>query len=172
MDTDFALQSATELIKPWAIETRMPETNRVDAVISGANLYECVAAIVKAKWGYLSAIIGLDTLNLSAIQAAAAGGTEPEPMPFEVLYAFSHGAAVLTLRVTVPRQNPVIPSVCGLISSASLYERELMEMFGIDIIGTPDKGRLLISDDWPANVYPLRKDFTGLKTGTDDSPAS
>ena len=168
MDTDSALTSAVELVRPWVVETRTPEENRVDAVIASANLYEAVAAIIQAKWGYLSAIIGLDTLN----PTAAPDGSEQQPMPFEVLYSFTQGAAILTLRVTAQRQNPTVPSICGLIPAATLYERELMEMFGIEIIGTPDTGRLLISEDWPANVFPLRKDFTGLNPGSDHQQES
>jgi Ni,Fe-hydrogenase III component G len=52
-----------------------------------------------------------------------------------------------------------VKSVCSIYPSATLAERELMEMFGIIIEDTPNKDRLLISDDWPAGVFPLRKDF-------------
>jgi Ni,Fe-hydrogenase III component G len=47
---------------------------------------------------------------------------------------------------------------------ATLYERELIEMFGITIEGTPNTDKLLLPDDWPAGVYPLRKEFTGFAT--------
>jgi Ni,Fe-hydrogenase III component G len=32
------------------------------------------------------------------------------------------------------------------------------------VVGTPDPGKLLLPDDWPDGVYPLRKSFTGLET--------
>jgi Ni,Fe-hydrogenase III component G len=31
------------------------------------------------------------------------------------------------------------------------------------VLGTPNTDRLVLSDDWPKGVYPLRKDFTGLE---------
>ncbi len=37
-----------------------------------------------------------------------------------------------------------------------------MDMFGFEFAGTPNTDRLLLSEDWPAGVFPLRKDFTGL----------
>jgi Ni,Fe-hydrogenase III component G len=76
-----------------------------------------------------------------------------------VLYHFCQDAAVATLRVPLPREAPVVPSICGLIPSASLFERELMEMFGVVCEGTPDPRRLFLPDDWPDGTYPLRKDF-------------
>jgi Ni,Fe-hydrogenase III component G len=37
-----------------------------------------------------------------------------------------------------------------------------MELFGVEIVGTPDTDRLVLPDDWPHGVYPLRKSFTGF----------
>jgi Ni,Fe-hydrogenase III component G len=65
---------------------------------------------------------------------------------------------VLTLRVPTAREAASVPSVCGLIPSASVFERELVEMFGITVVGTPDNSRLFLADDWPDGIYPLRKD--------------
>jgi Ni,Fe-hydrogenase III component G len=62
----------------------------------------------------------------------------------------------------VPYHDPRLPSICPLIPSATLYERELIEMFGFVIEDTPDPARLLLPDDWPDGVYPLRKAFEGL----------
>ncbi|MCX7976926.1 MAG: NADH-quinone oxidoreductase subunit C, partial [Bellilinea sp.] len=53
----------------------------------------------------------------------------------------------------------VLPSICPLIPSATLGERELMEMFGVKVEGTPDTSRLILADSWPEGVYPLRKSF-------------
>jgi Ni,Fe-hydrogenase III component G len=77
----------------------------------------------------------------------------------EVLYHFCSKAAVITLRVSLPRENPVVPSIYKLIPACSLFERELMEMFGVVCEGTPDPRRLFLSDDWPQGKYPLRKDY-------------
>jgi Ni,Fe-hydrogenase III component G len=116
---------------------------------------------------YLSAITGLD--NLKPVTPAAqhpgeSGNTDSilQDNTLEILYHFCCHAAIVTLRVKVPRLSPSIPSICSAIPSATLYERELMELFGLEIVGTPNTDRLVLSDDWPKGVYPLRKDFTGL----------
>lgn len=184
MDTNAVLQSAVELIKPWIIEKHTPEVNRLDVTIPTTNLFAVVSALVKAHWGYLSAITGLDHPAPAAVPQTPAGESpkpansiEPTTGPkveadgiLEALYHFCQGAAVFTLRVSIPYQNPILPSICGIIPSATLYERELMEMFGIEILGSPNKDRLLLSDDWPQGVFPMRKAFTGFDIEHD--PAS
>ncbi|NTV37174.1 MAG: NADH-quinone oxidoreductase subunit C, partial [Anaerolineaceae bacterium] len=89
-------------------------------------------------------------------------GTPGAGAHFEVLYTFFEGAAVANMRVSLSYDKPVLPTICDIIPSATLYERELMELFGVTIDGTPSLDRLILSDDWPEGVYPLRKSFTGL----------
>jgi Ni,Fe-hydrogenase III component G len=70
---------------------------------------------------------------------------------------------VLTLRVTLPYSEAVIDSICDIDMAAQLYEREAAELFGIEFRGAPSTDHLVLPDDWPVGVYPLRKAFTGLK---------
>ncbi|NDJ77701.1 MAG: NADH-quinone oxidoreductase subunit C [Chloroflexi bacterium] len=140
------LQTAADLVTNHAAETTTPEPNRLDAVIDAAALVDVVQALVDARWGYLSTITGVDL------------GVEADQL--EMLYHFCEGADILTLRVRVPRCGGVVPSVCGAIPSASMYERELIEMFGITVTDTPNAERLFLPEDWPDGVYPLLKDFS------------
>ena len=78
---------------------------------------------------------------------------------FEVLYHLHDGAIELTLRTAVPRTNPHIPTVTDIIPGAILYERELQDMFGFVVDSIPDPRRYVLPEDWPADVYPLRKDY-------------
>jgi Ni,Fe-hydrogenase III component G len=151
MDTSTALQKAEELLKPWTEEVLKPSENRLDICIKPQNFLAIVKTLLDAHWGYLSAITGVDRPAENALEGHV-----------EALYHFCEGAAILTLRINLPYQNPVIDSVCGLIPSATLYERELIEMFGVTITDTPDTDHLLLPDEWPEGVYPLRKSFTSL----------
>lgn len=139
-----ALEQAAGLLAPWATAQTWPEANRLDIGLSAEHLLDAADALAAARWGYLSAITGLD-------HGPAAGH-------LEVLYHFCSGAAVLTLRVEIPRETAVVPSVCGVIPSARLYEQELHELMGVNVDGLPDLGRLFLADDWPEGIYPLRKD--------------
>jgi NADH:ubiquinone oxidoreductase subunit C len=167
IDTSDYLQNAEQALAAWSQETTHPEDFRLDVRLSPDDLLKAAKKILDLDRWYLSTITGLDNLkpvapNAPALAAAeGAVGTPPDDS-LEALYHFSCKAAVCTLRVKVPRTAPRIPSICGLIPPATLYEREAMDMFGFEFIGTPNTDRLLLSEDWPKGVYPLRKDFHGL----------
>ncbi len=157
MDLEKVLLEGENLLQPWAVSTSRPEENRSDVVVARENLHAAVQAIKDAGWGYLTAITGLD-----CPAPAAAEGEPAAEGNLELLYHFCSGLAVVTLRVSLPYSDPTLPSVCDILPYATLYERELMELFGVRIQNTPDTSRLVLPDDWPDGIYPLRKNFTGF----------
>ncbi|MBI1278133.1 MAG: hypothetical protein GC179_08400 [Anaerolineaceae bacterium] len=142
MNTETALKTARQRLDHWTIETTNPEPNRLEVVVKDSDLV--LAARVLSDWGYLSAITGLDLGKELGV--------------IEVLYHFCEGAAVVTLRVRLSRQSASVPTLLGILPSASFYERELHEMFGVTVNGLPDPSYLFLPDDWTKDVYPLRKD--------------
>jgi len=81
---------------------------------------------------------------------------------FEILYHFTRddSASVVSVRVFLRDKNdPHIDSITPLIKGAEWIEREIRELFGIEFDGHPNMKPLLLADDWPKGVYPLRKDF-------------
>ena len=66
---------------------------------------------------------------------------------------------MLNIKTSVPKENPVMKSVCSLLPGAVIYEREVHDMLGVVFDGHPNLERLLLADDWPENSYPLRKDW-------------
>jgi Ni,Fe-hydrogenase III component G len=157
MELEKILANAEKILTPLGVAVTRPASFRVDAIVTVETLVPAAKALMDGKWGYLSAITGLDKPA-----PAPAEGEKPGENHMEVLYQFCEGPAVTTLRLTVPYSKPVIPTVCSIIPSATLYEREIIEMFGITIEGTPNTDKLLLPDDWPDGVYPLRKEFTGF----------
>jgi Ni,Fe-hydrogenase III component G len=145
MNTESNLQKAQDILNHRAQSTSTPEANRMDAIVGKDQLLDIVHELHTSRWGYLMGITGLDQ--------------SPEPGKTEVLYHFARGAAVLTLRVQLERDHASVPSICAIIPPASLYEREVMEMFGITMENTPNSDRLFLAEDWPKDVFPLRKDF-------------
>lgn len=139
------MDNGQEWAAGWAERVDRPADNRLDMVVKPENLVTAVESLRDAQSGYLAAITGVDN--------------GPEAGDMEVLYHFCEGASVTTLRVGLPRDTPIIPSICSVLPAASVHERELMEMFGVDVVGTPNRDHLFLPDDWPENVYPLRKDF-------------
>jgi NADH-quinone oxidoreductase subunit C len=80
----------------------------------------------------------------------------------EILYHFSYDASgvIVSVRaVMMDKQSPHIDTITGITRSAWWIEREMHELFGIEFDGNTDMRPLLLPDDWPKGVYPLRKDF-------------
>jgi Ni,Fe-hydrogenase III component G len=79
---------------------------------------------------------------------------------FEVLYhyAYDQTGCIITLKAFIRnRENPVIESIAPFLPGAEWTEREIHDILGIDFKNHPDMRRLILADDWPEGVYPLRK---------------
>lgn len=80
----------------------------------------------------------------------------------EVLYHFADDRAgfVLSVRVLLKdKAHAALDTITTLTRSAWWIEREIHELFGIDFTGNQDLRPLLLADEWPKGVYPMRKDF-------------
>jgi Ni,Fe-hydrogenase III component G len=81
---------------------------------------------------------------------------------FEVLYHFSYDqlGCMITVKAFIrDRENPAIESITPFLPAAEWIEREIHDLFGIDFKNHPNLRRLILSDDWPQGVYPLRKEI-------------
>lgn len=63
----------------------------------------------------------------------------------------------LRLRVQVPEDDPVVPSLFDVHPGTEATEREVYDMFGIRFDGHPDLTRILMPEEWEG--HPLRKDY-------------
>jgi len=64
----------------------------------------------------------------------------------------------ITVKTLIPGSDPTFPAVTPLVPACVWYEREAYDMYGLVAEGLPDKRRLVLSDDWPDGLHPLRKD--------------
>ncbi|NQS99897.1 MAG: NADH-quinone oxidoreductase subunit C [Candidatus Omnitrophica bacterium] len=79
----------------------------------------------------------------------------------EILYHFTIEDInlLISLRVKLAKTKLEIDSLAPAIEAANWVEREIHELLGINFKGHPDLRRLLLSDEWPQGVYPLRTDY-------------
>ena len=80
---------------------------------------------------------------------------------FEVLYHYccDSASSVVTVKAFIrDRENPSIESIAPFLPGAEWAEREIHDVLGIDFKNHPNLKRLILSDDWPEGVYPLRKE--------------
>jgi Ni,Fe-hydrogenase III large subunit/Ni,Fe-hydrogenase III component G len=73
-------------------------------------------------------------------------------------FAFDAGHFAVVLRTAVPADDPRLESITPDIPNAGWSEREYQDLLGMRFEGHPKPKRLVLADDWPAGIYPLRKE--------------
>lgn len=137
------IEKAKALLGARLVESANPVPHRVFLTVAAADL-RSVFADLKAgldQW-YVSTVTGLDKGDV-----------------YEILYHFGDTSGAITVRTTIPKASPHLPSLCAVIPGLVLYERELQDMFGIVVDDIPDPRNLLMPDGWPEGNFPLRKDW-------------
>ena len=155
------IENAEALLGAHSVKMTRKNETWLDVELTPDQLPGAVQALVDGRWGYLAAINGLDH---PAPQPA-----EGEPAAeniVELMYHFFEGDKITNLRVFMPYSALAVPTICNILPAATLYEREMQEMFGVVMVGTPDPSRLLLPDDWPADVFPLRKSYSSPAAGS------
>jgi len=70
-------------------------------------------------------------------------------------------APAIFVETIVSMDKPKISTIEDIYPSAVTYEREVTDLLGVEFIGADHRDKLLLPDDFPDNLYPLRKDYTG-----------
>lgn len=96
------------------------------------------------SFDYLECITGVDYPDLQKIVVV-----------YHV-YSYTQRHRVV-LKAFLDRDDPAMPSVVNVWSTANWQERECYDLLGVLFEGHPDLRRLLLPDDWEG--HPLRKDF-------------
>ena len=114
--------------------------HRVASVVRPEDLLETAAALLGAG------------LRLALVSGHDDGAS------MSVVYLFTGGPPDrrVELRVELDRAKPRVPTLAGVSFPASRFERELLDMFGIEPVAHPQPRRLVLHQHWPANWFPLR----------------
>ena len=79
-------------------------------------------------------------------------------------FAKDEDGIYIALHAEVDEDDPKIPSITPVVPAANWGEREFRDMVGVVPEGHPDPRRLVLADDWPEDLYPLRWDVEhGIK---------
>ena len=128
--------------------------DQVTVTVPLNSLPEVVAMLYYQQGGWLASVAATDERPLNGQFAIyyilSVEGNEEESEVKEKAY--------VTVRAQIPSHQPEFPSVTPKVPAAIWYEREVRDMFGLRPIGMPDERRLVLPDDWPDDLYPLRKD--------------
>ena len=109
---------------------------------------------------HLRDVEGLDLLsNVTAVDYYGYKDRTAEDR-FEVVYhlfSTEKGGGPTVLRVRLPENNPVLPTLVDVYRGADLQEREAYDLFGIRFLGHPALRRILLWEGF--HGHPMRKDW-------------
>jgi membrane-bound hydrogenase subunit beta len=80
---------------------------------------------------------------------------------FSIYHGFRNKELSINIKVSLPKSDPTIETITDLFPGALISEQEKQEMLGVKIQNIPIDKRVFISDDFPKDVYPWRRDETG-----------
>ncbi|WP_392564827.1 hydrogenase large subunit [Orbus wheelerorum] len=133
---------------PHAILDEERQTyNQLTITVDLNSLPKIVAYLYYDLGGFLPVLFGNDERSLHG--------------NFAIYYALSMEQGEKCWIVVKAFVDPVsaeFPSVTPLVPAAVWGEREIRDMYGLEPVGIPDARRLVLPDDWPDELYPLRKD--------------
>jgi formate hydrogenlyase subunit 5 len=125
----------------WQTDTQITVTVKLNA------LPEVVEYLYYQQGGWLSVLFGNDERTLCGNYAL-----------YYVLSMEQGEKCWITIRTEVDPISLEFPSVTPRVPAAVWGEREVRDMYGLRPVGLPDERRLVLPDDWPDDLYPLRKD--------------
>ncbi len=143
--SDDAAAKQTTIVKSHEQEADSIQLFDNDAVVHAESLPE-VMEFMRDELGYqyLSHITAVDYYAYGLIEV------------IYHLYRVDGGPGQM-IRVRVPRDNPVIPSITPIWPGANLQEREAWDLYGVRFPGHPYHKRIYMWEEFVG--HPMRKDF-------------
>jgi len=140
------------------LEVTRQYEDQVTALVELNDLPEAVRFLYYDMGGYLSTMIPNDERSINKHYALYYALSMEGGKMFEGDEIAQDEKCFVTVKVLISPDSLIFPSVTPLVPACVWYEREAYDMFGLIAEGLPDKRRLVLSDDWPDNLFPLRKD--------------
>ena len=142
------IERAVKALDPDA-SVKVDKAGRAWIKVSADKIKEVLRELKSKGYNHLTAITGLDQVKEGVMELLYHLLPESKELPY------------LTVRASVPREDPKIDSITDIFPAALLYEDEVYDMLGVNFVGHPDLKRILLPEELPEGIHPLRKDFKG-----------
>ncbi|WOF16362.1 NADH-quinone oxidoreductase subunit C [Methanoplanus sp. FWC-SCC4] len=141
-------------IRQWTEGAKSTPVNSVWITIERSILHDAVKEVISIDYPHFGVISAVDEVDFV------------ELLYHMYVYFGCPGKGVeITLKVALPKEDLIIPTISDLIPGAVYSEREKRELMGVEVADIPDKRGLFLPDDFPKGIYPWRKDDAGIKEG-------
>ena len=138
-------------------KTRVPRERRVFGEVAADKFSEVFDYAVKEMhFSILCTITGLDL-------GTAYGA---------IYHLANEDGVLLNLQTSVSKEKPVFKTVTRYFPAADAYEREMVDLLGVEVEGLAPGNRYPLPDGWPEGNYPLRKEWKAeMLSAKDAKPA-
>lgn len=136
-----------QLFPSAIIDEEWQTDNQVTITVKPTALIDVMKWLYYDQGGWLAVSFGNDERSING--------------HFAVYHSMSMEGEVkswVTVKVLVDANSQEFPSITPFIPAAVWGEREVRDMYGLRPVGLPDERRLVLPDDWPEDLHPLRKD--------------
>ncbi|NIK59048.1 NADH-quinone oxidoreductase subunit C [Kribbella shirazensis] len=99
-----------------------------------------------------------ELLNRGFRLALISGHDDPDGLRVVYLFVAGQPDRRVELVLTTSRSEPRIPSLAAVSFPAGRFERELHDLFGIEVTDHPSPRRLVLHQHWPEGWFPMRRD--------------
>jgi len=141
------LKKLREKFPNSVLDEEWQTADQLTVTVKTNELPEIVEYLYYQLGGWLPVLFGNDERSLNGYFAV-----------YYVLSMEEGEKCWVTIKALVSATTLEFPSVTPRVPAAVWGEREIRDMYGLIPVGLPDERRLVLPDDWPDGMYPLRKD--------------
>ena len=137
------IEIVKEALKPVATDFKIKSEKRVYVVVPKEKIIEAARILFKDLKIRFAIASGIDT-----------------PQGIEIMYHFSPDAhnMLVNISVLIKKDDLTIDSITPVVKGAAWIETEIREMLGVRFKNHPGPKHLLLGEDWPEDLHPLRRD--------------
>lgn len=141
------VEAVRQNIPGAVLNAEWQDENQVTITVKTDTLPDVMSYLYYQRDGWLPMMVGNDERKICGAYAL-----------YYILSMEGEDRGFVTVRAEVDPATMEFPSVTPRVPACVWSEREVRDMFGLVPVGLPDKRRLVLPDDWPDGLYPLRKD--------------
>jgi Ni,Fe-hydrogenase III large subunit/Ni,Fe-hydrogenase III component G len=154
------------------LDTREPRPGQIYVTVKPGDLPRVARSLVSDLGARFLITIGADTRQMTEPMIGSAGLGVVRSFVASHVFSLDREQLFITLRAICDAEHPHIPTITSVVPGAKWAEAEIQDLLGMTVDDHPDPRRLVLPDDWPEGIYPLRKEVPyNLRPAPDTSAA-
>ena len=141
------VEAAREHFPDAVLDVEWTTPDQPVITVSPKSAPDVIEYLYYQRGGWMPVMVGNDERPLNGSYAL-----------YYILSMEEEDPGYLMVRVVVPADTCEFYAVSPKVPAAVWSEREVQDMFGLHALGIIDNRNLVLPDDWPQGIYPLRKD--------------